>query len=379
MQYRKFGSLDFKVSALGFGCMRFPKLDQDPANIDREEAVKMLHYAIDNGVNYLDTAYPYHKGESEALVGQAVKDGYRDRVKLATKLPIWKVENAEDPDKFLDEQLQKLGVEAVDFYLVHALNKETWKKVHEFDVFNFLQRAIKEGKIRYAGFSFHDELELFKEITDAFPWALCQIHLNHVDRHYQAGLAGLEYAAQKGLAVVAMEPLRGGKLVTRVPEDIMQVWERAETKRSPVEWALRWLWDKEGVATVLSGMSTMGEVQENIRLAGKPLTPVTAEEEAIYDQVKKKYEEKSRVNCTGCGYCQPCDQKVSIPDVLSIYNDIFMYGASEEFLRMYGRMKELEMDASLCSRCGQCLEACPQQIPVTEILQEAEEYYQGKA
>ncbi len=375
MNCRKFGSLDFQVSALGFGCMRFPKLDPDPASIDEAEAIRMLRRAVDGGVNYLDTAYPYHKGQSEVLVGKALKDGYREKVKLATKLPIWMVKEGEGPEKFLAEQLERLQVEAVDFYLVHALNRELWEKAQKFKVLEFLEKAQREGKIRYAGFSFHDQLDLFQEIVDAYPWTLCQIHLNHVDRHYQAGLAGLEYAARKGLAVVVMEPLRGGNLVARVPADIQEVWDRAGKKRSPVDWALRWLWNLEGVSTVLSGMSTLEQVEENLGLAAQPLIPLTAAEEAIYDEVQRRYQEKSRVNCTGCGYCQPCDQKVSIPDVLSIYNDIFMYGASGEFLRMYGRMKELKMDASLCSECGKCLEACPQQVPVTDILREAEEYY----
>jgi uncharacterized protein len=191
-------------------------------------------------------------------------------------------------------------------------------------------------------FPFHDQPGLFREIVDAYPWALCQIHLNFVDRHYQAGLEGLRYAAEKGLAVVVMEPLRGGNLVNRVPADIQEIWDEAGRKRSPAGWALRWLWSQAGVATVLSGMSTLEQVQENLLLAGEPAAPLTAAEAAIYDRVKAKYEEKSKVNCTACGYCQPCDQKVAIPDILGIFNDIFMYGAAGEFLRMYGRMKELE-------------------------------------
>ena len=374
MQYKKFGPLGFQVSTLGFGCMRFPKTGPDPASIDEREAIRMLNTAVDGGVNYLDTAYPYHKGQSEVLVGKALKQGLKGRVKVATKLPLWLAKEPGDLDKFLDEQLEKLGVEAVDFYLIHSLNRKLWAKGRELDVLAFLERALKEGKIGHAGFSFHDQLGLFREIVDAFPWTFCQIHLNHVDRHYQAGLEGLEYAAGKGLAVVVMEPLRGGNLAVRVPAEVQEVWDRAEEKRSPVEWALRWLWSREEVSTVLSGMSTLEQVEENIRLAASPQPPLTDGERALYDEVREMYLAKSRVNCTGCGYCQPCEQKVSIPDILGLYNDIFMYGASEEFIRTYGRMKELKMDASLCTQCGQCQEACPQQLPIMDILQEAEKY-----
>lgn len=378
MQYRKFGNLDFRASALGFGCMRFPLTDEDPGNIDEKEAIRMLHYAVDEGVNYLDTAYPYHKGQSEALVGKSLKGGYRQKVKLATKLPIWLVKEKEDPDKFLKEQLKKLAVETVDFYLIHSLTKDLWKKAAELQIFEFLDKALQDGRIQYAGFSFHDDLSLFKEIVDAYPWTFCQIHLNHVDRHYQAGLAGLKYASAKGLAVIAMEPLRGGSLVNRVPKDIMAIWNRAEQKRTPVDWALRWLWSHEGVSTVLSGMSTMEQVEENIALAKEPPLPLTPEEMAIYDDVKKSYEEKSKVNCTGCGYCQPCDSGVMIPDILSRYNDACMFEESEAFYRFYRRLQEERKDASLCSQCGKCLEACPQQLPVTEVLQDVEEYYKAR-
>jgi uncharacterized protein len=350
MQYRKFGKLDFKVSALGFGCMRFPQLDEDPAHIDEKEAIKMLHHAVDQGVNYLDTAYPYHKGQSEILVGKALRGGYREKVKLATKLPIWLVKEKEDPEKFLNEQLKKLAVETVDFYLIHSLNKNLWEKAADFQILDFLDKALKDGRIQHVGFSFHDELSLFKEIVDAYPWAFCQIHLNHVDRHYQAGLPGLKYAAEKGLAVIAMEPLRGGKLASPVPEDIMAIWDRAKSKRTPVDWALRWLWSQEGVSTVLSGMSTMEQVQENIALASQPPLPLTPEERAIYDDVKKSYEEKSKVNCTGCGYCQPCDSGVMIPDILSLYNDVFMYGAAEAFTAFIpGSRKQKKMLPSALS------------------------------
>jgi predicted aldo/keto reductase-like oxidoreductase len=253
---------------LGFGAMRLPLMSVDTSEINEPEAIKMIRYAIDNGVNYVDTAYPYHQGQSEILVGKALKDGYRGNVRLATKIPSWLVESYDDFDKFLEEQLSKLEIDYIDYYLIHGLYKATWPKIKDLGVFEWAEKAKNEGKIKNLGFSFHDEYELFEKILDdSQHFDFCQIQLNYMDTNYQAGLKGLKLASEKGLAVVIMEPLKGGKLAVTPPQEINEIWAKSEMSRTPAEWALQWLWNLPEVSVVLSGMSEMWHVEENLKYA----------------------------------------------------------------------------------------------------------------
>jgi predicted aldo/keto reductase-like oxidoreductase len=372
MQYRYFTRDNLKVSQLGFGCMRFPILNKDSGQIDEVKATEMLHYAIDNGVNYIDTAYPYHKGNSEIFVGNALKDGYREKIYLATKLPVWLTNSYEDFEKYLDEQLERLQTEYIDFYLLHTLSKKTWNKIKDLNVLHFLDEAKRKGKIKYAGFSFHDKVEVFKEIIDSYSWDFCQIQLNYMDRQYQAGLEGLKYAKEKSISVAIMEPIKGGKL-SNPSKEIEEIWNRSDIKRTPSEWALRWLFNQEEISVVLSGMSTLDHVKENIKTASEGLSnSLTQEELSLIDEVTKVYTEGIKVGCTACEYCLPCPQNVVIPDVFEYYNNLYVYGTEKESKNAYNRLIELEKDSSRCIECGACEEACPQHINIREQLKNAD-------
>jgi predicted aldo/keto reductase-like oxidoreductase len=368
MQYRKFGTLDWQASALGFGCMRLPLSGTEASQIDDNQSTEMLAYAIDHGVNYLDTAYPYHGGQSEIFVGKFLKNGYRDKVKLATKMPTWLTENKADFDKYLNEQLEKLQTEQIDFYLLHGLNSKRWPKLVELDIFTWAEKTIADGRIGHLGFSFHDDYEAFKMIVDAYEkWTFCQIQYNYMDIENQAGTRGLRYAASKGLAIVIMEPILGGRLVDP-PPTVQEVWDTAESQRKPADWALQWLWDQPEVSLVLSGMSNMQQVQENVTSADKSgISSLTMDELKLINQVRDTYNEIAPIPCTRCEYCLPCPNGVNIPGVFEIYNQGVMYGI-EPAQAEYNRWFPVEENASNCLDCKDCEELCPQQILISEWM-----------
>jgi len=372
MQYRKFGSLDWKVSALGFGCMRLPTFDGNrlSGNIDEVEAVRMLRHAIDNGVNYLDTAYPYHDGQSEIVVGKALKDGYREKVRLATKLPTWLMNGPENFDRLLDEQLKKLGTSHIDFYLLHALSAKRWHDVVlKHDLLARSEAAMADGRIKHLGFSYHDDGEAFAEIVNGSDlWSFCQIQYNYMDTEKQAGTSGLKLAASKGLAVVVMEPLLGGRLADP-PNDIREAMERFPVRRSPAQWAFDWLWDQPEVSVVLSGMTTMEQLEENLRYASESQQDVFAEgERKLIADVQQKYLSRTVIPCTRCNYCMPCPNGLNIPGNFEFFNYAHSFDdlAAAKF-RYKVFLSEAER-ASQCIDCGICEDACPQQIPISEWM-----------
>jgi len=376
MKYRKFGKLDWQVSALGFGAMRLPILNEDYAKIDEAQAIPMIRYAVDHGVNYIDSAWGYHRGFSEVVVEKALWDGYREKVKVATKLPCPDVQTAADFDRLLNEQLGRLSSK-IDFYLLHGLNKMQWAKVRDLGVMKWAERQQADGRIGHLGFSFHDNFDAFKEIIDAYDnWTLAQIQYNFMDEQNQAGTKGLEYAHKKGLAVVVMEPIRGGRLA-RPPEKVVKLWQSAPVQRTPAEWALRWVWNHPEVSTVLSGMGSMQQVAENVATAehSQPHN-LTADEVALVGRVKDAYFSDA-VACTGCRYCMPCPNDVDIPRVFNLYNDAVIYGDAARPRRDYGRMKP-EQHADNCTKCEQCVEKCPQQLAIPELLEKADAFLTGK-
>jgi len=377
MQYRRFGKLSFNVSALGFGAMRLPiqstSGEADMTKIDEFQSIDMIRHAIDGGVNYIDTAYPYHGGQSEVLVGKALKDGYREKVKLTTKMPIWMIKSIADCDKYLNEQLQRLQVDYVDFYLLHAMNKERWNTVKELGILDFIGKAINEGKIKQVGFSFHEEIDFFKEILDAYDWALCQVQFNYMEN--KRWEEEIKYAASKNIAVVVMEPLLGGKLAANQPDEIKAEFNKIGANRTSAEWALRWVLNHPEVTLLLSGMSNMQQVEENLGIMDKAVANnLSAEELKIIDNVKAIYEAKTKVKCTGCNYCVPCPKSIPIPNVFSLYNEANIYNAVEQSKSFYKRVMRLENDALPCIECGECETKCPQKLPIMEHLKEAHEH-----
>ncbi len=384
------GSLDWDVSVLGFGAMRFPMIDQNTVN--EKEAIRMIRYAIDNGVNYIDTAWPYHNGESEVIVGKALQDGYRDKVHLTTKLPMWAVRKSEDFDKYLQEQIDRLQTNP-DIYLFHGLTKNRLKKIKKLSLIEKMEKARDEGLFKYIGFSFHDNFEVFKEIIDYYNWDCCQIQFNYLDLEYQAGIKGVEYAGSKNIALIIMEPIRGGKLAILEEEldsrpEIKKILEKSLIKRTMADWALQFVWDHPEVSVVLSGMSSMQQVKENIESANNSAAnSLSAEDLRTISELRESYDKYDLVPCTSCRYCLPCSQGVAIPWIFRILNEIAYWGERrrDRLLFFYNRLaktpeeleqrlaeeEEVEGAASLCIQCGECLEKCPQQIDIPDIMKKA--------
>ena len=372
MQYRNFGPLDWKASALGFGCMRLPTADgqRNSPNIDEPQAVSMIRHAIDNGVNYFDTAYPYHDGQSEIIVGKALRDGYREKIRLATKLPTWLVNAPEDFDRFLGEQLKKLQTSYIDFYLLHALDQSRWRNVVlRHDLLNRASAALADGRIRHLGFSFHGDFAAFEEILSGSDlWTFCQIQYNYIDIENQAGTRGLEMAAAKGLAVVVMEPLMGGRLADP-PPDIREAMDKFPTHRSPARWALDWLWDQPAVSVVLSGMSTMSQVEENLGFASaSSIGAFNAAEQALIAAVREKYNARTVIPCTRCGYCMPCPTGLDIPVNFELFNYAHTFDDVPSARFRYNAFLTEDQRSGACINCGTCEPLCPQHIAIAEWM-----------
>ncbi len=375
MQYRNLGRLSRRVSALGFGCMRLPTLDGVPQseNIDEALTTRMIRHAINNGVNYIDTAYPYHNGRSEVVTGKALRDGYRDRVMLATKSPVWQIAKPSDFDVYLNEQLGRLETDHIDVYLFHALSTERWENiVLRHNLFERAEAAVKDGRIGHIGFSFHDKAETFRRIVDGYAgWEVCQIQFNYMDTENQAGTAGLKYAAQKGIGVVVMEPLLGGRLANP-PRSAAEVF-RSSGNISPAEWALQWVWDQPKVSTALSGMKAMAEVEENLRAADRSgIGSLDAAAHDLIERVRRALLERVPIPCTSCGYCRPCPSGVNIPRNLELYNDCVVYDDPAIPRAVYSRFLPEGERAGACTACRECETKCPQGIPISECMPEVD-------
>jgi len=378
MQYRHFPLIEgTEVSALGLGCMRLPTLGGDDSAIDAATFDLMLAAAEEAGINYLDTAYVYHRQQSEVALGAALeRSGRRDRFYLATKSPVWLVKSSSDWERLLDEQLARLKTDHIDFYLLHGLGPDRWATIQNLGGLKALEKAKAEGKIRHIGFSFHDSLDSFKKIVDGYDgWEFCQVQYNYVDRSYQAGEEGLAYAAEREIGVIVMEPLRGGALASPPPQ-VREVLSSYPTPRLPYEWALRFALNRQEVSLVLSGMGTVNQVWENAAIAASArINALTKPELEILERARDLYKERERVPCTSCGYCQPCPHGIPIPEVLSLYNAGSMFDTKKSTSFWYkAQYLSSGRGGDSCIQCGECLPKCPQGIAIPDRLEEAHAY-----
>lgn len=368
MEKRKMEKLGIETSLLGFGCMRFPVLEN--GEINEPEAERMLDKAIAEGVNYIDTAYPYHEGKSEIVTGKILKKYDRDSFYLATKLPLWQINSLEDVDRIFGEQLTKLQTDHVDFYLMHAMNKERWDAMRKLGVVERLEQIKAEGRIKYLGFSFHDSYEAFEEIINAREWDFCQIQLNYMDVEEQAGLKGYELAASKNVPVIVMEPVKGGSLAA-FAEDIMEKFRAADAQASAASFALRWVGSLPGVKVILSGMSTMGQVEDNLKTFGG-FKPLSGEEHKMMKEVRDTLKSRVQNGCTACRYCMPCPAGVDIPGCFGVWNTYHMYQNYNMVKRRWENELGEQKQAKNCVKCGKCEQACPQKLSIRKDLERAQ-------
>lgn len=385
MKYRKMGKLGWDVSVLGFGAMRLPTHEKEGNLVINEaESIEMIRYAIDHGVNYVDTAWYYHSEQSEIVVGKALRDGYREKVKLVTKLPIQLMEKPQDFETFLNKQLEKLQTSYVDIYLFHALNTKEFERVKALNLIPRMERAKKEGKIKHIGFSFHDNFDKFKEIIDYYEWDVCQIQYNYLDYETQATYKGLDYAANRDIAVIIMEPIKGGTLAKESAE-IKTLLSNAPHQRTMADWALQYVWNNPKVSVALSGMGNLQMVKENIASAEQAQPDqLTALDLQFLDKLGRRLKTKSLVPCTSCEYCIPCPASVFIPQNFRIINNAFWDDDLDHFRQEYAKLAQNseELDeknqngaASLCVECNDCLEKCPQHINIPWYLKKIANVY----
>ena len=367
MEYRKFEKLGVSPSLLGFGCMRFP-LNPD-GSICEEEAEKMVDTAIQAGVTYIDTAYPYHNGDSEPFLGRILKKYNRKDYFLATKLPIWNVKTLDDAKRLFDEQLQRLDTEYVDFYLLHCLDKEKWQTVLDLNLIPYFEELKAQGKIRFFGFSFHDDFEVFEQIATYRKWDFCQIQYNYVDTDIQAGDKGYALTEKLGIPLVIMEPVKGGSL-SFLPDDLAASLKAEHPDSSISSWALRWVASKPNVKVVLSGMSTMDQVEDNLHTFDK-FEPLTEKETNLIAKTADNIKKRTKNGCTGCAYCMPCPFGVDIPKNFHIWNELSMYGNKEKAKQAFFHDLNSAARADQCQKCGKCETVCPQGISIRENLAEA--------
>jgi uncharacterized protein len=373
MEYRKLEKLNVAPSLLGFGCMRFPVTPNQ--QIDEEKAKALLDQSIANGVTYIDTAYPYHEKKSEAFVGRALSKYKRADYFLATKLPVWMITETSQVRAYFEEQCLNLQTDYIDFYLFHALNKERWENIKKLKMIEEVEKLREEKKIRFIGFSFHDEYPIFEEILTYKDWDFCQIQLNYVDTNIQQGLKGYDLATERGVPVIIMEPVKGGALA-RLPDEMEKVFKGIHPERSVASWAFRYVASLNNVKIVLSGMSDMQQVEDNLKTF-TDFKPLNTEEMLAVEQVTKIYNSRQMNGCTGCNYCMPCPYGVDIPGNFAIWNRSAIYEDMNKGQSKYDALDD-KKKASACQACGVCESKCPQSITIIEDLKKVSKLFEKK-
>lgn len=378
MLYKKFNAVDREISLLGLGVMRVP-CDEN-GKVNAQLGMELVRYAVDRGINYIDTGYTYHGGESERIIGKALKDGYREKVLIADKLPMWMIETKEDVDRIFNDQFDRLETDFIDMYLLHNIVPDSWETAKKLDILPFLDEMKKQGRIGHIGFSFHGDYKLFTEVIDAYPWEFCQIQLNYLDKDEQATLKGLEYARQRGIDVIIMEPLKGGRITDKVPPAVQTMWDDAVSdgiappSRTPAEWAFKWVASQPGVSLILSGMGSFQQLDENIAMfSAEDFAQITQAELAVIEKVAAYYNSAIRYQCTGCRYCLPCPGKIEIPEVIGFVNDWSTFNKVPSTKDEY--IFDFDTHGSDCIKCGHCTEHCPQNLPIMDIMEEAVNFF----
>ena len=381
MQYRKFGNTGYEISALSMGCMRLPFIDENDGSkgVQRDKAYELIRYAVDNGVNYFDTAFGYHGGTSEEVLGEALEGGRREKVKISTKQPFWQMPERPEIRRRLEATLKKLRTSYIDFLFIHGIGAGNWPNIQEQDIYGELEKFKAEGLIRHIGFSFHGNLELFKEVAARHPWAMCMVQHNMMDLEREVTAEGIRFAHEKGIAVAAMEPLLGGGLA-HAPGPVGELYKKFPKQRKAVEWALRYLVDQPGVSSVCSGMSTMEQLKENIAIFSQPdmvANCLSAEEKQLISEAREAYKSVVTINCTECRYCEPCPQNVDIPGTLSLFNAANRYGHFDQPRRSYMFSRRGKRSVLECNNCGICSTKCPQELDIPKELQVAHAALEG--
>ena len=379
MQYRTIPKNGDEISSLGFGAMRLPLKN---GKIDREKASKLIYLAIDNGVNFIDTAYLY--GDSESFLGEILNGEYKDKVKISTKLPAINVRKYEDMENLLEEQLKRLQRDFIDYYFIHAVDLKAINRLLKRDLIKFLNKAKKEGKIRYVGFSYHGPKEEFPLLVDGYDWDMVMVQYNYFDENVQASMEGIEYAASKGMGIFVMEPLKGGILAGKMPREAEEAFKKANPDKSTAEWAFQWVLNNRNVTCVLSGMNSIEQLDENLSVADST-TPLSMsfEEMETVELVKRVMRNSLKINCSTCGYCMPCPQGVNIPECLKIYNEKYLFehkgflnDSIMDYYQYVGGIMGSSGNAGKCNGCGKCLRKCPQKLDIVKELKKVKKEFE---